>query len=299
MINGSTEQMPLQQVLQRLAPNRLRSRPRILRSWQAVLHEPRAQSRLLSVFYSGSPDRPIFVVGSPRSGKSTLANLLARHPDVADWSEIPEVWDPDHKNPACSHRWDASRVTAAESRRLRGRFYWYARLAGKKRFLNCHARTTVRIPYVLAIFPDCKLIHVQRDGRAVVKEMVNKIRNDRARQAVPMGGYCRPPGFEEMLGDDLVEQTCRQWLGILDTFRRDADVLPATRICHVRSEDLFEHPRSTLSDVLAYCELSDSDVLQGLPAKLTSAVPWESGLTPEEIATIRRLLEPALATQHR
>ncbi len=37
-------------------------------------------------------DRPIILIGSPRSGTSLLGRLLAAHPDVAHWKEPRMVW---------------------------------------------------------------------------------------------------------------------------------------------------------------------------------------------------------------
>jgi hypothetical protein len=148
----------------------------------------------------------------------------------------------------------------------------------------------------MAVFPDCKIIFVLRDGRPVVSAMLDKIRMRNSPESAPMGEYCRPPGFEEMLDEDLVKQTCRQWLGIIDTFRRDAALLPPGRVHHVRSEELFEKPGPTLAGVWDYCQLPPTpDLLSTLAPRLTGGAGcWETERSPEEIATMTRLLGPTL-----
>ena len=38
--------------------------------------------------------KPIFIIGVPHSGTSVLSSLFNIHPDVAMWTEAPEVWEP-------------------------------------------------------------------------------------------------------------------------------------------------------------------------------------------------------------
>lgn len=193
-----------------------------------------------------------------------------KHPQVARWSEIAEVWDPSHSDTSCSHDWGEERATVVERRRLGSIFQWYVRLSGKKRFVNCHARTTLRVCYVLTLFPDAKLIYVERDGRDVVRAMVSKVRTEPERSSIPMGDYCRPPAFQKLLRPDIVEQTCLQWLEIVKTFERDTQGL-AERICRIDSHEMFQSPRQIMQRVLAYCELpSAPEVFAAIPESLNS-----------------------------
>jgi hypothetical protein len=255
----------------------------------------RLAAQMLATSWAPRPDRPIFIVGAPRSGKSTLEQLLGRHPDVITWSEVPEIWDVDHLNRDVSHNWDAGRATFRERRRLRGCFYWYTKLAGKRRFVNSHARNTLRLPFILRVFPDCKILFVQRDPRAVVNAMVNKIASDPGRQRSPMGRYCRPPGFRRMLREDLVEQTCLQWLGIITAFEAQRRQLPDGCFMLVRSEELHRSPRRVLRDALAHCDLPIPADIAHVPDVIDCGdSAWRVDRTAEEIATMHRLLGPKL-----
>jgi hypothetical protein len=274
-------------MLQHRRHRRLHARPTAGRddTWR------RLAAQTLAALWAPHPDRPIFIVGAPRSGKSTLEQLLGRHPDVVTWSEAPDIWDVDHLNRDVSHEWDADRATRRERRRLRGCFYWYAKLAGKRRFVNSHARNTLRIRFILRVFPDCKIVFVQRDPRAVVNAMVNKIASDPGRQRSPMGRYCRPPDFRAMLRDDLVEQTCLQWLGIIEEFEAQLRDLPPGRVLTVRSEELHRSPGAVLNHTLTYCALAAMPGVNRIPDFIpTNDSAWRADRTAAEIETMHRLL---------
>jgi hypothetical protein len=156
--------------------------------------------------------RPIFIIGSPRSGTTLLLSLLAHHPDLAWFStltstfpflphlarissllEIPvvrQVWRksglPEVK-PAESHTiWGAydplfenpmrplRKEDVTEDVRISIRDLVHSHLThqGKQRFVAKYTGWS-RIEYVDEIFPDCLFIHILRDGRAVAHSLLN------------------------------------------------------------------------------------------------------------------------------
>ena len=232
--------------------------------------------------------RPIFVVGCPRSGNRLTAGFFAARPDVAAWLETGRLWDPVHySDPAAEHHFSVERATPAEIRRLHRACEWYRQREGRARLLCEHPRNTVRIAFLSRVFPDARFVHVIRDGRAVVSSMVSQIRSRPRRQAQPMGGFCRPPGWRALLRDDLVEQTALQWRAIVRHAREQGAAL-GERYCEARYEELCAGPRAVCRALFEFAGLpADEAQLAELPERLElRGEVWRGRLTPKEIANV-------------
>lgn len=113
-------------------------------------------------------DRPIVVLGAARSGTSMLAGqVLALHPDVAYWSEPNFVW----RYGAAYRRHDvrsAAEATPRVRRYIRARFAEFLENHdGPKRFMEKTPSNCLRLPFVDAVLPEARIVHILRDGRDV------------------------------------------------------------------------------------------------------------------------------------
>lgn len=241
-------------------------------------------------------ERPIFIVGSPRSGTTLAVDLFASHPEISNWSEAGRIWDPGHyDDPDAEHAWPASFATPARVARLHRWFEWHRRREGRPRFVNKHPRNSLRMGFLHAAFPDAVFVHVIRDGRAVVGSILAEIRGSERRQRLPMGGFAKPAGWRALLRDDVVEQSALQWQAIVRTVLADARALgPAT--IEVRYERLCAEPRATYRALFAFAGLrSDDAALAGIPERLEASEGWRKRMTAAEIATIERAAGGLLA----
>ena len=112
--------------------------------------------------------KPIIILGAARSGTGLLVASIARHPDVA-WLEEPNfVWKA--YNADVGHDMiPPSRATERVKRYIRTRFDAMRIAQGDKaRIVEKTPQSALRLPFVLEVFPDAKLVHVIRDGREVV-----------------------------------------------------------------------------------------------------------------------------------
>jgi len=240
--------------------------------------------------------RPIFMIGCPRSGTSISAVLFARHPDVASLSEAGEVWDPHrYTDPQADHYWTAANVTPQESARLHDRFEFARRVRGGGRLFNKHPRSSVRIEYLQAVFPDAHFIHVIRDGRPVVHSILEMIEREPERKSVPLGAFCKPPNWRDLLRDDPVEQAALQWREIV-RYVLSQRVALGDRYHEYRYEDLCQDTRSVLGHAFSSAGLrADAGVLARIPEQLPLRnEKWKQTFSPTQIEAIERIQEPLL-----
>lgn len=270
-----------------------------LRAWAHAIRASAEESgfRAWRLFWGGQHlERPIFMIGCPRSGTSISAVLFARHPDVANFSEAGEVWDPRHyADPEADHYWTASDVTPQETARLHDRFEFARRVRRRRRLFNKHPRNSVRIEYLQAVFPDALFIHVIRDGRPVVHSILEMIEREPERKAVPMGAFCKPPNWRDLLRDDPVEQAAFQWREIVRYILSQRDEL-GDRYCEYRYEDLCRDTRGVLGRAFAFAGLrADAGVLARLPEQLSLRnLKWAQAFSPAQIETMDQVLASSL-----
>lgn len=247
-------------------------------AWRSLADEPRLQ-------------RPIFLVGCPRSGTSVSVKLLATHPDLDNWSEAGRVWDrAAYDDPGADHAWGAERATEAEMRRLHSRFEHHRRRSGRPRFVNKHPRNSVRMDFIDRVFPDALYLHVIRDGRAVVNSIVSRTAREPYRQAIPFGDFCKPPGWQDLLREDPVEQAALQWVTLVRHVRETGARLDG-RYLEYRYEDLCDFPRTVLADLFSFAGLRlSTSVLARLPERLWNENhKYRSHLSEDQIAVIERV----------
>jgi len=201
-------------------------------------------------------NRPIFIVGCPRSGTSLLRDLLCSHPNLTFPGEsrfIPEFYRA-YGNPASDEEaWRLARrilsfrqvatnwrITAepaefagcrsfgAVTRRL---FEIWAASQGKPRWGDKTPYYVGEIPLLLHLFPDAQVVHIIRDGRDVA---VSWLRTPFS----PGNLYAAAGGWSEN-----VRKGCR-----------DGVLLPAGTYCEVRYENLLAEPEATMRNLCAFLD---------------------------------------------
>lgn len=114
-----------------------------------------------------SLSRPIIILGAARSGTTLLAeHLLGEHPEVVYWGEPSFVWR--YKN--ASQQTDvlsADEATPEIKSYIRTQFENRLREGDGSRFMEKTPANCLRMPFVLEVLPDARVVHLIRDGRDV------------------------------------------------------------------------------------------------------------------------------------
>src|SRR3989442_8844942 len=119
------------------------------------------------------PDRPVFILGSPRSGTTLLFEVLGRSPHLASLgAESHLLWELFSPLPAAgfaSHEVRPEDITERERKVL----HWAVdRLCMGRRYLDKAPRNCLRVPYLAELFPGAWFVYLKRDGRAAVSSLI-------------------------------------------------------------------------------------------------------------------------------
>jgi hypothetical protein len=107
-----------------------------------------------------------FIFGSPRSGTTILANILACHHEIAEWYEPYYIWEK-YFNCDQDDIWDKGTITEKIRKKIRSEFALYCKKTKKSIVLDKLPTHAFNLEIVHNIFPEAKWIHILRDGRDV------------------------------------------------------------------------------------------------------------------------------------
>ncbi|HEY9035791.1 MAG TPA: sulfotransferase [Pseudomonadales bacterium] len=128
---------------------------------------------------------PVFIVGCGRSGTTILGHTLAQHAAIAYLNEPRDYWAAAFPQ---SDIWtlaaplragklelDAADVNAKGRERIRRCFGYEQHRHGGNVLLEKLPENAFRLPFLHALFPDARYIHVWRHGVEVARSIENKI----------------------------------------------------------------------------------------------------------------------------
>lgn len=244
-------------------------------------------------------DRPIFVVGSGRSGTTLFYNLMAGHRKLGWFSsfvqrfpnlpwlagfnmlyqvpslvkrhrhrgwfpspvEAHRLWDLFHpvQDPLGSRPFMEQDAALADQRGLRGFIVDIIRFSRSARFINKNTRNSRRVRYLHALFPDAVFIHVIRDGRAVTNSFLN-VSWWPSLSLWWAGGKTPVQMQEKGVKSSLI--AARTWKLEVERVLQDKDYIPGERYVELRYEDLVRDPFGEVERILDFCDLPWTSHLQ-------------------------------------
>jgi len=231
---------------------------------------------------------------------------MAAHPDVKYIFEAHEIWEWGGLGENESHRLTARHATSEVKAKIR---QWFAEQQGDHTGLlvEKNPRNVLRVPYVRAIFPEAKIIHVVRDGRDVACSMVPGC-----------GGkewaHLKPPSWKQLfLCYEGPLRCALAWKEVMEIALQDLAEVPHLQI---RYEDLIRDPPGTARSLLTYLGLQEHPAVMEFCDKIQDTTlnsyhaqhqvrwyrddhrrrvgRWRENLSEEEQGIINHLLAPLL-----
>jgi hypothetical protein len=212
------------------------------------------------------PD-PVFVLGCCRAGTSVVHETLAVSSGLRSLGySTPEFWDglhgPRHNG------WKSEEADASDARpehRDRAFAYFFARL-GAGRYVDKTCINTIRIGYLLALFPKAHFVFITRDGRENVSSLIDgwrkggpfRLRTFLGASPEPVAidngrfdGWCffLPPGWRNYNRAPLEEVCAYQWITANELALRNQSLVPPEQWTTIRYEDVMANAESAFERV--------------------------------------------------
>lgn len=268
--------------------------------------------------------RPIFIVGAPRSGSTLLFETLAASDQIctvggeAHWlvESIPEL------RPGApgveSNRLDASHYNDEVSARIVAQVL--AQLKDSRgrplavdtplRFLEKTPKNALRVPFFDRIFPDALFIFLWRDPHENLSSIMEAWRSGNWKTYNGLDGFdgawslLLPPGWAQLRGKSLEEIAAFQW----DTTNRilltDLDALPRKRWSVVNYSELVTDQAATIRRLCEFAGVAFDGPLAEraagpLPLSRFTQTPPAPGKWRQNEAAILRVLPSVRDTWRR
>lgn len=253
---------------------------------------------------------PIIIIGAPRSGTTLLGEVLQHHPDLAYVEEPRLTWRIGNDTKSDMLRPRDARPEVC--RQIRSAFADLMHAKHRMRLLEKTPSNSLRMGFVDTIFPDCRFVHILRNGIDSVlsirwywldqsnginpvklsqrlkeinwkqiphyaKEFLQRVMPEATAPVLGRKVWGpRIPAIDSLLLDlDLLEVCCLQWRMCVEAACHYGRRLPAHRYMEVRLEDMSPGTMRALFD---FCGLRDD---------------------PTVIAKFNKQFDPALAGARR
>jgi hypothetical protein len=220
-------------------------------------------------------DRPILIMGTPRSGSTLLYETFEQAPGLYSTGneshgiiESVRGLAPSEKGWA-SNRLDAGDATPERAEELAARFYQSLRdrdgnrANGRIRMLEKTPKNAVRVPFFDAVWTDAIFIYLYRDVRETLYSMMEAWQSGGFRTYPVLPGWRGPPwsmllvpGWQGLNGMQLPEIVAHQWAITTDTLISDLEKLDANRTHVVDYATLLASPQQEIERLAAAVGLS-------------------------------------------
>jgi LPS sulfotransferase NodH len=233
--------------------------------WRVRRSVPRvAQPLSLVTPRATAPERPILVIGCPRSGTSVLLQILLRSSALASiHNEGHILWQP-HHHPK-DRGWDSDALGAADvSERERAYIQLAIRLFVRdRRFVDKTPENCLRIDYLRALFPDASFVFLRRRAADNVSSLIEgwkarpRFVTYRLPESLdglgPLSGnrwsFALIPGWRELRDASLAEVCARQYIACNEAVLNARQGADRSRWVDVAYEDLVQSPVPTTARV--------------------------------------------------
>lgn len=277
--------------------------------------------------------KPIFVLGTGRSGTTVLGLVLSMHRDCTFLNEPKALWHAAHGGEDVIGSYsmgDARYTLSAEDAtprvaRAMKRIYAYSLLVtASRRVVDKYPELIFRFPCVQAIFPDARHLLLIRNGYDTVHSIAgwSKRNTHRSgseahdwwgrdgrkwkllvRDVLPLDAELGQRAAEIAAFDRQEDMAAVEWALTMRTGLRLLEAHPAS-VHAVRFEDLCAKPRETLAAATEFCDLPTDERFLAYAQRTLSPVPPRAAIALHPaiedvfLETMRRLDYSTELQQH-
>lgn len=252
--------------------------------------------------------KPIFILGTGRSGTTILGKLLSIHPHVTFLNEPKALWHtvyPDEdligsysRGPA-HYRLGVEDVTAEIDRAVHRIYGYCLAITGSRRIVDKYPEMIFRVPFVRALFPDAKLIFLVRNGWDAARSITDWSSREGKQAGTTVHDWwgtdrrkwhllvrdvvAADPTFADVYEEIMTltrheDMAAVEWIATMREGLRLMQSMPDL-LYQVRFEDLTARPAGTMADLLAFCELAEDPTLLSYAQHVIKRVPAKQPLT--------------------
>jgi sulfotransferase family protein len=243
---------------------------------------------------TGATERPVFVVGAPRSGTTFMGGSLGRLPGFVDLGEVA---------PLKAAIDELAALPEAEAARRLHRILERVRRFGLARRLRAVEQTpeaSFVLGAALRAYPQARVVHMIRDGRDVVCSLLEKgwLRSERGGAddvGSPYGEQARswvePERAQEFQAASEATRAAWAWRRYLSAARAGA---PSATL-EVRYEELAADPDGTAARIAGHIGADPKELSGALREVHSQSVGrWRRDLTEEQVADVEAEAGPLL-----
>lgn len=227
--------------------------------------------------------QPVFILGPPRSGSTLLFETLSRCHGL--WSLGDEGHEIIEKHKALtpepfsdqSNRLTEQALTPELAKHIKRDFLYGIKdrngarpTADQEEFrlLEKTPKNILRIPFLLALFPDARFIYLYRDARENISSIIDGWRSGRFRtyldKQTPHGlwSFLVPPDWTAYRNKSLADIACFQWRSCHQFAMQDLANLPDDRWCAVNFQTFLDNTESEVERLCHFMGVSTDQRLR-------------------------------------
>ncbi len=232
--------------------------------------------------------KPVFILGTGRSGTTVLGMVLSMHQEVGFLNEPKALWHAVHPDEdligsysrgVAHYRLGADEATPTRTRYIHRLFGAYLLTAFSRRVVDKYPELIFRVPFVKALFPDAKFLFLVRNGWDTCHSIMgwsNRLGEQVGGEKHDWWGVNRRKWnllIDQLLLEHADLAVCaedmRAWTKHTDmaavewiiTMREGLSLMEQypTDVMRIDYERLCEKPSESLGGMLKFLELSDDD----------------------------------------